>query len=364
MTEETEPLVAELPAELVADDVDDIDFDQMGFEDEEESFEVAEDAPAGEERYDSGVEITTDKIAAALAVADGDYVENDDIDEMFAELSLGDDQLAEDIADPSEAHDDADDQDDDSAEMLSNLQAKVAQAAKVEVKVEPEAKPEIRAQVVRVRLEKAQPEAEAEEEVANLASLDGVEEFDDIEDNNNTTFPEDEEAALLEELAEVERDFAPAAPQKSRKPLPATDDATMSHILNQTDQELNEPEGNRPRNAIAQLKAAVAATEAARQLGDKGDNDHAAEDAFRGDLNDPVRPTRPAATQDAARPARPTRPEAPATPTERPRPAPLKLGASQRVDAAKAPAPEATVQQRRVVSAAPEVTPATARNFA
>ena len=405
LTEEAEPLVAELPAELVADDVDDIDFDQMGFEDEDDSFEVAEEAPAADEEDDhSGVEITTDKIAAALAIADGDgdYVEDDDIDEMLAELSLGDDQLAEDIADASEAYDDADDQDDDSAEMLSNLQAKVAQAAKVEVNVEPEAKPEIRAQVVRMRREKAQPEAEAvseskadkfeftseddtfddadygfdddafedefedeaEEDVANLASLDGVEEFDDIEGNNDTTLPEDEEAALLEELAEVERDFAPAAPQKSRKPLPATDDATMSHILDQTDQELNEPEGNRRRNAIAQLKAAVAATEAARQLGDKGDNDHAAEDAFRGDLNEAVRPTRPAATQDAARPARPSRPEAPATRTERPRPAPLKLVASQRVDAAKAAAPEAPVQPRRVASAAPEVTPATASNFA
>ena len=401
LTEKAEPLVAELPAELVADDVDDIDFDQMDFEDEDESVEIAEEALADEEE-DSDVEITTDKIAAALAVADGDYVENDDIDEMLAELSLGDDQLAEDIADASEAYDDADDQDDDSAEMLSNLQAKVAQAAKVEVKVEPEAKPEISAQVVCMRREKAQPEAEAvseskadkfeitseddtfdhadygfdddafedefedeaEEEVANLASLDGVEEFDDIEGNNDTTLPDDEEAALLEELAEVERDFAPAAPQKSRKPLPATDYATMSHILNQTDQELNEPEGNRRRNAIAQLKAAVAATEAARQLGDKGDNDHAAEDAFRGDLNEAVRPTRPAATQDAARPVRPTRPEAPATRTERPRPAPLKLVASQRVDAAKAPAPEAPVEPRRVASAAPEVTPATSSNFA
>jgi len=42
----------------------------------------------------------------------------------------------------------------------------------------------------------------------------------------------------------------------------------------------------------------------------------------------------------------------------------LKLVASQRVDAAKAAAPEAPVQPRRVASAAPEVTPATASNFA
>jgi hypothetical protein len=137
----------------------------------------------------------------------------------------------------------------------------------------------------------------------------------------------------------------------------------MSHILDQTDQQLNEPEGNRRRNAIAQLKAAVAATEAARQLGDKGDTDQTAENAFRGDLSEAVRPARPTASQDAARPARPTRPEAPATRTERPRPAPLKLVASQRVDATTA-APEAPVHPRRVATDAADITPATASNFA
>ena len=75
----------------------------------------------------------------------------------------------------------------------------------------------------------------------------------------------------MDELAEVKRDFSPKTPaleapeqdvpvEKIRNSLPETDDSTLSHILDQTDQELNEPEGNRRRNAIAQLKAAVAAT--------------------------------------------------------------------------------------------------------
>jgi hypothetical protein len=175
---------------------------------------------------------------------------------------------------------------------------------------------------------------------------------------------EDEEADLMDELAEVERDFSPKAPaleapeqdapvEKIRNSLPETDDSTLSHILDQTDQELNEPEGNRRRNAIAQLKAAVAATEAARQLGDHTDPDTQVEDAFRGDLDEVVRPRRPA------------RVEKPVERTARPRPGPLKLVASQRVDTPDAaPISDVAVAPRRVAAPIEQVSIATASNFA
>jgi len=387
LTEIAKPVVAELPAALVADEDDAVDAAIN-----EATFDVAD--AFEDEAHDEDAAISSDMIAAALADADGDYADDDDVDEMLAELSLGDDQLAEDIAEASAPAADSSDED----MMLSNLQAKVAQATQPVAPAAAE-KPAIQAQIVRMRREKheeapvaeetAAVEADAfetdgfdeddfddadyaleeaafedtfEEDVANLAALDGVEEYDDIDGSDGTTLSEDEEAALMEELAEVERDFAPAkavpaTAQKLRKPLPETDDATMSHLLNQTDQELNEPEGNRRRNAIAQLKAAVAATEAARQLGDKGDTVSDAEDAFRDDLYDAVKTEAPVVP---ARPARPTRPEAPTTRTERPRPAPLKLVASQRVDAQ----PEAPVQPRRVATAAPEVNASEATNFA
>uniref|UniRef100_UPI004047BE3A hypothetical protein n=1 Tax=Yoonia sp. TaxID=2212373 RepID=UPI004047BE3A len=203
-----------------------------------------------------------------------------------------------------------------------------------------------------------------DEDLPNVAALDGVEDLQGFEAPESTSLSDDEEAALLDELAEVERDFAPdeqAVPvethvaAKPRTSLPETDDATMSHIMSQTDQALNEPEGNRRRNAIAQLKAAVAATEAARQLGDKPATRDDAEDAFRGDLKDVVHPSRPVA-------ARPTRVKPTQARTERPRPAPLKLVASQRVDAPEAAADTAPVQPRRI--AAEQISAATASSFA
>ncbi len=120
---------------------------------------------------------------------------------------------------------------------------------------------------------------------------------------------------------------------------PEADEAAMSRILSQTDAELLEPEGSRRRQAIAQLKAAVAATEAARRMGEAAPVDDATENAFRDDLDQAVRPRR--AIPDGQR-----RPDA-----ERPRPAPLKLVASQRIDvpgAVAAPASGTPVRPRRV----------------
>ena len=150
-------------------------------------------------------------------------------------------------------------------------------------------KPVIRAQVLRLRksdlpqdeLVEASAESFAfveddledgyDEDVLDVAKLDGFEDLDAITAPTETSLSEDEEAELMDELAEVKRDFSPKTPaleapeqdvpvEKIRNSLPETDDSTLSHILDQTDQELNEPEGNRRRNAIAQLKAAVAAT--------------------------------------------------------------------------------------------------------
>ncbi|MDG0989992.1 MAG: hypothetical protein P8O85_09770, partial [Yoonia sp.] len=164
--------------------------------------------------------------------------------------------------------------------------------------------------------------------------LDGLDDLDASTAGAATTLSAEDEANLMEELAEVERDFADAddvpmvaeaeievdAP-KPRNSLPDTDDAMMSNIMDQTDQ---------------QLKAAVAATEAAHQLGDETATAAEAEEAFRGDLNDAVRPGKP------VRVAKPTSRSA------RPRPAPLKLVASQRIDTPDAAsADEGPVAPRR-----------------
>ena len=90
---------------------------------------------------------------------------------------------------------------------------------------------------------------------------DSKDDSDDDEDNDSFD--------LKAELAEIEREIA-ARPgnEVARHGLPRSVEDAMSRILNETNEQLDAPEGRRHRDAFTQLKAAVAATEASRQLGD------------------------------------------------------------------------------------------------
>ncbi|MCC5975047.1 MAG: hypothetical protein JJT81_13480 [Rubellimicrobium sp.] len=119
------------------------------------------------------------------------------------------------------------------------------------------------------------------------------------------------------------------------------DDRSLDRLMDETDAQLNTPEASRRRDAIAQLRAAVVATEAARQMGEvEAPSAANPSKIYRDDL------------RDAVRPRRPTQPLDPDQRSERPRPAPLKLVASQRVDLPETPRPapvsEAPVRPRRV----------------
>ncbi|MCP1170050.1 hypothetical protein NHG85_16225, partial [Limimaricola sp. ASW11-118] len=84
---------------------------------------------------------------------------------------------------------------------------------------------------------------------------------------------------------------APEEAQQNGQAL-GTDEADMSRILSATAARMDDPESGRRREAISQLKAAVAATEAARQLGEVEPRE-ATEEVFRDDLRQAVRPRRP-----------------------------------------------------------------------
>jgi len=223
---------------------------------------------------------------------------------------------------------------------------------------------------------------DAEEPAANfgvkLASLDGLEDYEDTSDKPEAALlsPEEEEelARELAELAttpaeevetaiseddEVEGD-APAA-------AAAVDDrcgrdilegqpnggGDVDRIMSRTDDHLSEPEGERRRAAIAQLRAAVAATEAARQLGDKPEDAEAAKEPFRDDLKKAVKPRSASGLLKAIRGSR-SKTDNPRP--ERPRPAPMRLVAEQRVDdtaqpaATQAPRPARTVATPRAAA--------------
>jgi len=173
------------------------------------------------------------------------------------------------------------------------------------------------------------------------------------------TAPDDASGAVVEEaitLADVQipvasmdmvsetvaEDLAEAAPEISALPVPEAerlsaspteetararfrrpeDDAdALDRLLSQTDAQMSGPEAARRREAIAHLRAAVAASEAAHGLGQAKAEKQRAEDSFRADFHQVVQPRRPTGVHLVQR-------------GERPRPSPLRLVASQRIDAA------------------------------
>ena len=170
-----------------------------------------------------------------------------------------------------------------------------------------------------VVLEDETPEVE-EVVVEDAAAEDVVsDEADTSEDTAAEAASDTDEDDNATEVADIP-EVVQSRP-KSRKKLPDADYA-VTRMIAQTDEALNEPAGSRRRNAIAQLKAAVAATEAARQLGDESGSAAEAENAFRDDLDQVVRPSRPLDPNDE---------------NDRPRASPLKLVASQRVDSEPVP---------------------------
>ncbi|SES31984.1 hypothetical protein SAMN04490244_11096 [Tranquillimonas rosea] len=165
----------------------------------------------------------------------------------------------------------------------------------------------------------------------------------------------DDEAELLEELAEVEREAAAASEREAREQREAeeardADDQAFDRLLQETNAKLDDTEGSRRRSAIAHLKAAVAATKADRLLGgaQRDAQENARLEKYRDDLAQVVRPRRPAEDRDgpAQRPADPLAS----------RPAPLMLLSDYRVDqesASQSRQPSGLVRPRRIRATPP-----------
>jgi pilus assembly protein FimV len=147
-----------------------------------------------------------------------------------------------------------------------------------------------------------------------------------VDDDDEDAYEDgDDLTSLFDEEEEEDHDpAADAATQALRDPreqlvkVRAEDD--MSRLMAKTESAMTEPESANRRNAIAHLRAAVAATKAEQSAGTLPPRDPEAT-AFRDDLASVVRPRRPIGE---AGPVTPRPPEA--------RPAPLKLVAAQRVD--------------------------------
>ena len=147
---------------------------------------------------------------------------------------------------------------------------------------------------------------------------------------NVSPAPSDEQTADAQPDDTMDDDDAPQPVSVSRPTRPVAktrrktaepvDTADVSHLMDETDQQMAKPESNRRRNALAHLRAAVAATIADKSLGK--DNKDSTE-ADRNELANAVRPRRPE-TSGARKSA------------------PLRLVAEQRIDEPAAEAPEVT----------------------
>lgn len=319
----------ELDAALDADNTPDTDFD------------VAENTET----------VTPDALAARAEAA-----EDDDMDAALARLS-----------------DDLEDDADTGAATAAALEADAeADAAKVAPETPIEAAPQRpRARVIKVK----RADLEAAIERGALEEVDADVPDAPAQPSAPGALSPEDEADLMRELAEVEaelsgpkepasgasqamedevdldrvaalvnEDTADAAHDaKATKRQLAADaavkDGALDRLMAEADTMMEEPEGTSRRAAFDHLRAAVVATREDDQL--SAEAAPTADDEYRTDLAQAVKPRRPVA-------AAPTG-EARAT-TERP--APLKLVAAQRIDT---PAPDAgPVQPRRVAVASTE----------
>ncbi|MEO0484622.1 MAG: hypothetical protein AAF092_01780 [Pseudomonadota bacterium] len=247
--------------------------------------------------------------------------------------------------------------------------AKAAPAPQPEPQPEPTpaAEPEIEAEVDETMFETSLSAEDEAELLADLAAAE-AEAFQDGLDDDDAPLPLIEEAELRDAAPVAAVPAAPkAAPELAPEPAPQPAPApaatkadveaapeepqdlrsqvasTMSRLMAETNAKLNEPSSQNRRNAYSHLKAAVAATNAARNMGEPvRDQQAEREGDFRADLAEVVRPK--AGDGTGGRPSAP----------------PLKLVASQRVDVAQDAAPELAPAPQAAPSAPPSPEPAPA----
>lgn len=298
-----------------------------------------------------------------------EQVDSDDFDvSRFAEtLADSDDDTAEALEDDTVASDDDETYDDDDFDMSSIIDS-ASDGAKADNVAEVEAAPvtPTRPRVIKVKraefekviadgqLEEDVPEEIAEDAVP-VADIDGLDELEDlVADEAPAQLSDEDEADLQSELEEAEELGRSEGEARALLEAQSDDDEAMSsRLLEKANEQMREPDNSRRRNAIAHLKAAVAAKEAARKMGEPDDTEAETQNAFREDLSQIVKPRRPVAQGNRSS-----------------RPTPLKLVASQRVDA-PAVAPKGPVSPRRVLaqtidqdSYGDDTSPETASGFA
>ena len=302
---------------------------------EKDGVEVAEHPEAidnFEEPEENPVETTTEE--TSIDSYDGDDVaetateEIEDEDPSVSEMVSEAEQVVEETAADTVFADDAPEMDEFEAALTQDLmetddevESRVAQdTAAGDISDEfddtQEDEPEVAEDRVPLRLEQPVEEEriplrKPRVHVINVSPAPSAEQTTEEETDN---ILDDDEAP---HPVTVRRPTRPVAKTR-REPSEPVDTADVSRLMDETDQQMAKPESNRRRNALAHLRAAVAATIADKSLG-KDDKDST--EAYRNDLAKAVRPRRP-------------------EPSGARKSAPLRLVAEQRIDEPAAEAPE------------------------
>ncbi|MCH2075579.1 MAG: hypothetical protein MK180_01675 [Rhodobacteraceae bacterium] len=299
----------------------------------DDAVEAADDAEEAEGEADLPRVLKMKREEFEAAMASAGIAQDNSSDEdapEFTEATSGD---IEDDADLMA--DDASDEDEDQAdEMASILRKDDAVEAAAITEGAPVAESSLSAEdEADLMAELAAAEEEAKAEVAEAEAEARAE--DDAEEIVAEASEEDhaDEASKDDHADESSDETAVSFGDQ---------ESTMSRLMEEADAKMGEPESQTRRDAYSHLKAAVAAKQAARSMGEEeGSTAEKRENEYRADLAQVVRPRRAAKLGSGPR-------------TSRPSAAPLKLVASQRVDAeegdAATRAPAAPVRPRRIAA--------------
>ncbi|WP_299560975.1 hypothetical protein [uncultured Sulfitobacter sp.] len=328
-------------------------------EDDEDQAGRVEDTDNAQPDED-GVNADSDEnILASLAGYDDDLTDaDDDLDELpqeTADTQAGQDRLT----------DAASEEYDDNlfyAEQPAGETEGAATPPPVEV-----AKPAPRTRVLKVKratLEAAIKRGELEEYYDDDDEIDAAESAEQSHRAaplaERSSLSDAEEDELARELAELEAEMNETPKRDAEAALPPAHDRVsttpaghsqsvhadmspnadedFSRLMAETDQQMEEPESATRRDAFTHLRAAVVAKKADEAVAGKP-SETEADEAYRDDLANVVKPRRPSTTERART-------------TERPaeqRPAPLRLVAEQRIDVQTAAA-AGPVRPRRIAS--------------
>ncbi|WP_420568046.1 hypothetical protein [Thalassovita sp.] len=334
-----EEAVAEAPVQAEPEQAEPEQAEPVQAEIVEEIIEEPAPAPAPAPKFDE--ESVADKLSRIRAVVSrnvseseptADYSEDEHAEDLVQEIAEAEPALAEaidelSVEDPQLAEDIAE----------SAPEAPEAPAARV-IRMK---RDDYEAAVADGQIQTEPAAAASDKSLSDADEEDLLRELAEVEAELNLTrltdTPDAEDDDLSSIFAETEE---PAeAPEPEPAPAAASGDTDVSRLMNKAAEEMDRPEGAHRRSAIAHLRAAVEATRAETEAGGGLGQGDDSLDAYRDDLKSVVRPRRPRAAE-----AQPEHSQRPAK-----KPAPLKLVAEQRVDAAD-PTPEARVVRPRRVS--------------